>query len=68
MEVGDTFLVHVTAFKSCHKIQDRWENREYVVEIVALSQCTSLCGIPQGWGRDTAGPYIGTIYCPSVPT
>ena len=25
-------LVHVPAFKGCHKIQDRWENREYVVE------------------------------------
>ena len=25
-------LIHVTAFKGCHIIQDRWENREYVVE------------------------------------
>ena len=25
-------LVHVTTFKGCHKMQDRWENREYVVE------------------------------------
>ena len=25
-------LVHVTAFKGHHKIQDRWENRQYVVE------------------------------------
>ena len=25
-------LVRVTAFKGHHKIQDRWENREYVVE------------------------------------
>ena len=32
MEVGDTVLVHVTAFKGWHKMQDRWENREYVVE------------------------------------
>ena len=32
MEVGDTVLVHVTTFKGCHKMQDRWENREYVVE------------------------------------
>ena len=32
MEVGDTVLVHVTSFKGHHKIQDRWENREYVVE------------------------------------
>ena len=32
LEVGDTVLVCVTTFKGCHKIQDRWENREYVVE------------------------------------
>ena len=25
-------LVHVTTFKGCHKIQDRCQNREYVVE------------------------------------
>ena len=25
-------LVHVTAFKGHHKIQDQWENREYIVE------------------------------------
>ena len=25
-------LVCVTAFKGCHKMQDRWENREYVVD------------------------------------
>ena len=32
LEVGDMVLVHITTFKGCHKIQDRWENREYVVE------------------------------------
>ena len=32
LEVRDTVLVHVTAFKGHHKMQDRWENREYVVE------------------------------------
>ena len=32
LEVRDMVLVHVTAFKGCHKIQDSWENREYVVE------------------------------------
>ena len=30
--MGDTVLVHVTAFKGRHKIQSRWENRQYVVE------------------------------------
>ena len=32
LEVGDTVLVHVTTFKGQHKMQYRWENREYVVE------------------------------------
>ena len=32
LEVGDMVLICVTAFKGCHKIQNRWENREYVVE------------------------------------
>ena len=32
MWVGDTVLVCVTAFKGHHKIQNQWENREYVVE------------------------------------
>ena len=32
LEVRDMVLVHVTIFKGHHKMQDRWENREYVVE------------------------------------
>ena len=32
LEVGDMVLVCVTTFKDCHKIQDRWENWEYVME------------------------------------
>ena len=32
LEVRDTVLVRVTNFKGCHKMQDWWENREYVVE------------------------------------
>ena len=32
LEVRDMVLVHVTAFKDHHQMQDRWENREYVVE------------------------------------
>ena len=30
--MGDIVLVCVTGFKGRHKIQSRWENREYVVE------------------------------------
>ena len=32
LEVRDTVSVHVTAFKGQHKMEDRWENREYFVE------------------------------------
>ena len=32
LEVGDMVLVHVTTFKGQHKMQNRWENSEYVVE------------------------------------
>ena len=32
LEVRDMVIVHVTAFKGHHKMLDRWENREYVVE------------------------------------
>ena len=32
LEVGDMVLVCVTTFKGRHKMQNRWENREYVVE------------------------------------
>ena len=32
LEVEDMVLVHVTTFKGHHKMQDRWENREYVVK------------------------------------
>ena len=32
LDLGDMVLVCVTTFKGHHKIQDRWENREYVVE------------------------------------
>ena len=31
LSVGDLVLVKQTAWKSRHKIQDRWENREYQV-------------------------------------
>ena len=32
LEARDMVLVCVATFKGCHKTQDRWENREYVVE------------------------------------
>ena len=30
--MADMVLVHVTTFKGRHKIKNRWEKREYVVE------------------------------------
>ena len=32
LEVGDMVLIHVIAFKAHHKIQNWWENREYLVK------------------------------------
>ena len=32
LEAGDMVVVHVTTFKGHYKIQDSWENGEYVVE------------------------------------
>ena len=32
LEVVDMVLVHATAFKGHHKMQNQWENREYIVE------------------------------------
>ena len=68
LEVGDMVLVHVTAFKGCHKMQDRWENREYVVEKCPYPNLTSVCGMPQGLGKGAAKPCIGTICYPSILT
>ena len=67
LEVGDTVLVHVTAFEGHHKIQDQWENREYVVEKWPYPMYQFMWYVP-GMGKGAAGPCIGTIYYPSVPT
>ena len=32
LEVGDMVLVYITTFKGHHKMQNLWENKEYVVE------------------------------------
>ena len=67
LEFGDMVLVHVTAFRGYHKIQDRWENREYVVEKWPIPMWQFMF-YAQGIGKATAGPYIGTICFPSIPT
>ena len=67
LEVGDTVLVHVAAFKDHHKIQDRWENMEYVVESGPILMFQSMWYAP-GMGKGAAGPCIGTICFPSIPT
>ena len=33
LRAGGMVLVHITTFKGPYKIQNRWENREYVVEL-----------------------------------
>ena len=67
LEVGDTVLVQVTAFKSHHKIQDRWENREYVVEKWPYTDVPVYVVCPRD-RKGAAGPYIETICFPSTPT
>ena len=67
LEVGDMVLVCVTAFKGHHKIQDGWENREYVVEMWLYPNVPVYVVNPRD-GKDTARTYIGTICFPSTPT
>ena len=63
LEVGDIVLVCVTAFKGCHKIQNQWENREYVVERQPYPN-VSVYVVCSKDGEGAAGPYIGTICYP----
>ena len=66
LEVGDVVLFHVTTFKGHHKIQERWENGEYVVERGPILMYQFMWYTP-GMGKGTAGPYIGTICFLSAP-
>ena len=67
LEVRDMVLVHVTTFKGHHKIQDRWENREYVVEKWPYPNVPVYVVCPRD-GEGQAGPCIGTICFPSILT
>ena len=60
-------LVHVTTFKGHHKMQDRWENRENVVEKQPYPNIPVYVVCP-GTGKGAAGPCIGTICYPSTLT
>ena len=60
LQVRDTVLVSVTTFKGCHKMQDQWENREYVVEKQPYPNVPVYVVHPRE-GKGTARPYIGTI-------
>ena len=67
MEVGDMVLVHVTTFKGCHKIQNRWENREYVMKKWPYPNVPVYVVYP----RDKKGctqTYIGKYLLPSTLT
>ena len=67
LEVGDTVLVRVTTFKGRHKMQNRWENSEYVVEKRPYPDLPVYVVCPRD-GEGAAEPCIGTIYFPSVLT
>ena len=57
LRTGDTVLVCVTTFKGQHKIQNRWENRKYVVEHQPYPNLPVYVVIP--WtGKATARPCI----------
>ena len=55
----DKVLVHATAFRGRHKIQNWWENREYVVEWWPYPNLPVYV-VTLGMGKGAARPYIGT--------
>ena len=67
MRTGDMVLVHITAFKGRHKIQNRWENKEYVVEWQPYPNLPVYVAHPM-MGRGAAGPCLGIISYPSIIT
>ena len=67
LEIGDMVLVRVTAFKGRHKMQNRWENSEYVVEKWPYPDLPVYVVCPRV-GKGAAEACIGTIYFPSVLT
>ena len=56
LEVGDMVLVHVTTFKCHHKIQDRWENREDIVEKQPYPDVPVYVVCSRDWGRVQLDP------------
>ena len=67
-EVGDTVLVCVTAFKGHHKIQDQWENKEYVVKKQPYPNVSVYVVCPrdgEGHSQTLHGNYL---LPPTVPT
>ena len=56
LEVGDMVLVHETTFKGCHKMQNRWENREYVVEKWPYPNVPVYVVCPRDGGRAQPDP------------
>ena len=56
LEVRDTVLIHVTTLKGQHKMQDRWENREYVVEKQPYPNLLVYVVCPRDGGRAQPNP------------
>ena len=67
LEVGDMVLVCVTTFKGEHKMLDRWEKREYVVEKWPYPDLPVYVVCPRD-GEGAAAHCIGTICYPSTLT
>ena len=67
LEVGEMVLVHDTTFKGCHKMQDRWENRDMWWKS-SPNLIYQVMWYAPGMGKGAARPYIGTICYPSTLT
>ena len=68
LEVRETVLVHVTAFKGHHKIQNRWENRGICCGKTGPIPICQFMWYAPGTEKGAARPYIGTICSPSTLT
>ena len=68
LEVGDMVLVHVTASsRAITKFRTDGKIGNMLWKSSPNPMCQFMWYAP-GMGKGAAGPYIGTIYYPSVPT
>ena len=67
LEVRDTVLVHVTAFKGCHKFRIDGKIGNMLWKSSPILMCQFMWYAP-GMGKGAARPCIGTICFPSILT